>query len=174
MSARPPDGRVRRFTADDFAYEAPPELIAQHPAAERASSRLLVLDRTTGHCRHEAFADFPALLRAGDVLVRNVSRVIPARLAGRRDTGRPAEVLLVHPEPDGTWLAMVHPGGKLKAGRRVLFGDEASVEIVEVVGGGLRRVRFATGCDADAVMRTYGSVPLPPYIRHAPTPDDAD
>ncbi|MDH3496206.1 MAG: tRNA preQ1(34) S-adenosylmethionine ribosyltransferase-isomerase QueA [Gemmatimonadota bacterium] len=167
----------RRFTAADFDYVCPPALIAQRPAPDRAASRLLVLDRATGAVTHRRFPDFPTLLEPGDLLVRNVSRVIPARLLGTRDNGRPAEVLLVHPEPDGTWLAMVHPGGKLKIGRRVWFGaterrsGAAEAEIVDVVGGGLRRVRFH-GLDAGEVMARYGAVPLPPYIQRPP--DDAD
>jgi len=174
VTAPPSDGAPRRFTAQDFAYDAPLELIAQHPPADRGASRLLVLDRATGRCSHRMFSDFPALFRAGDVLVRNVSRVIRARLRGRRENGRPAEILLVHPEREGTWLAMAHPGGKLKVGRRVRFGPDASIEIVGVVGGGLRRIRFDGALDPLGVMERFGSVPLPPYIHHAPTREDAD
>lgn len=160
------------WTVDDFDYACPPGLVAQHPTPNRADSRLLVLGRADGRVTHRAFRDFPALLRPGDVLVLNTSRVIPARLIGARDNGRPAEILLVHADADGTWLAMVHPGGKLKVGRSVWFGGVgeaggvgggAEVEIVEVVGGGLRRVRFH-GVDASEAMRRWGTVPLPPYI----------
>jgi S-adenosylmethionine:tRNA ribosyltransferase-isomerase len=187
------------FTADDVAYDCPVELIAQYPAPQRDDSRLLVLDHATGAIAHRTFRDFPALLRPGDVLVLNTSRVIPARLLGRRDNGAPAEILLVHPVADGTWLAMVHPGGKLKVGRKVWFGDAGeagaaggvgdasagppvrrsaagtalSAEIVEVVGGGLRRIRFH-GADAATVMERYGAVPLPPYIRRPAEPADGD
>jgi S-adenosylmethionine:tRNA ribosyltransferase-isomerase len=185
-ATQPPDAQAP-CTAADFDYDCPPELIAQHPIADRAGSRLLVLGRDSGTIRHGTFRDLPALLEPGDVLVLNTSRVIPARLIGQRDNGRPAEVLLVHPEPDGTWLAMVHPGGKLKAGRRVWVGggemavragraeraDGAEIEIVDVVGGGLRRVRFH-GMDARDVMRQYGTVPLPPYIHRPPDADDRD
>ena len=170
----PPDPEPIR-PADDFDYPCPAELIAQHPAPERSASRLLVLGRTDGRIAHRTFRAFPDLLEAGDVLVLNTSRVMPARLAGRRDNGRPAEVLLVHPEPDGTWLAMVHPGGKLKVGRRVWVGEAegAEIEIVGVVGGGLRRVRFH-GMDARTVMERYGAVPLPPYIQRAPEAGDRE
>ncbi len=162
----------RRYTAADFDYTRPPELIAQRPLAERSGSRLLVLDRRSGDIMHRTFREFPDLLSPGDVLVLNTSRVIPARLTGVRDNGRPAEILLVHSEPDGTWLAMVHPGGKLKTGRSVRFGEDTKAEIVEVVGGGLRRVRFSGALDARGVMDRYGTVPLPPYIRRAPDEDD--
>lgn len=150
--------------ADDFDYEYPAEAVAQRPLAERSASRLLVLDRATGAIAHRAFEDFPSLLEPGDVLVRNTSRVIPARLVGRRENGRPAEILLVHPETEDTWLAMVHPGGKLKRGRTVSFGDDAVAEIVGVVGGGLRRVRFSGARGVADLMHTAGAVPLPPYI----------
>jgi len=125
---------------------------------------LLILSRATGEIQHRQFRDFPSLLAPGDVLVVNVSRVILARLIGRRSNGRPAELLLVHPEADGSWLAMVHPGGKLKAGRTIAFGDDAVAEVSDVMGGGLRRVRFRGSLDGNAVMERYGSVPLPPYI----------
>ena len=156
-----------------FDYELPPDLIAQHPLPDRAAGRLLVLHRGTGIMEHRAFRDFPGLLRAGDLLVRNTSRVIQARLTGVRDNGRPAEVLLVHPEADGSWLAMVHPGGKLKSGRNVRFGEDALVEVGEALGGGLRRVRF-TGMDPAALMQRYGTTPLPPYITRPADPDDRD
>ncbi|MDH4045154.1 MAG: tRNA preQ1(34) S-adenosylmethionine ribosyltransferase-isomerase QueA [Gemmatimonadota bacterium] len=179
--ARAPDAPAR-YAVDDFAYDCPPELIAQYPAPDRADSRLLVLERASGTLAHRAFRDFPTLLHPGDVLVLNTSRVIPARLHGVRDNGRPAEVLLVHAEPDGSWLAMVHPGGKLKVGRRVVFGEAAGAadaagvaeaEIVAVVGGGLRRVRFH-GMEAREAMERFGTVPLPPYIHRAPEADDRE
>jgi S-adenosylmethionine:tRNA ribosyltransferase-isomerase len=169
-----PASPAPRLTAADFDYSCPPELVAQQPAADRAGSRLLVLDRSSGVRSHRRFLDFPSLLTPGDVLVLNVSRVIPARLIGVRENGRPAEVLLVHPASDGTWLAMVHPGGKLKAGRRVRLGSATEIEVLEVVGGGLRRVRFTGPLDARGVMERYGSVPLPPYIRRAPEARDSE
>jgi S-adenosylmethionine:tRNA ribosyltransferase-isomerase len=167
----------RRYSVGDFRYDCPSDLIAQHPAPDRAASRLLVLERSSGRVTHRTFRDFPSLIEPGDVLVLNVSRVMPARLIGQRENGRPAEILLVHPESDGTWLAMVHPGGKLRVGRRVRFGagrqdgGTAEVEIVDVLRGGVRRVRFH-GLEARDVMDHWGAVPLPPYIRRPP--DDAD
>ena len=164
---------LRPFTAGDFDYELPPDLIAQHPV-ERGRSRLLVVHRETGAMEHRYFRDFPSLLQAGDVLVINTTKVIPARLIGTRDNGRPAEVLLVHPDPDGTWLAMVHPGGKLKTGRVVSFGKDATAEIVEVLTGGLRRIRFGGNAGAKGVMERYGATPLPPYITRPAEPEDRD
>src|SRR5216684_519173 len=156
----------------DFEYDLPPELIAQEPLSDRAASRLLVLDRASGSIRHARFPDLVDLLAPKDVLVLNVSRVIPARLHGKRESGNDAELLLVRELPDGTWIAMGHPGGKLKPGRRVTFGDDSAVEIVDRLGGGLRRVRFVGALDARATVAKYGEVPLPPYIRRAVTAAD--
>ena len=158
----------------DFDYDLPSSQIAQHPLADRSASRLLVLDRASGETRHLQFRDLPGLIPPGDVLVLNTSRVIPARLHGKRESGNVAELLMVREQPDGTWLAMGHPGGKLKPGRRVTFGDDSSVEIMEVLGGGLRRVRFAGSLDARATLAKYGEVPLPPYINRSPDSEDKD
>ena len=156
----------------DFDYDLPPEQIAQHPLPDRSASRLLVLDRATGTTRHLHFRDLLELIPPGDFLVLNMSRVIPARLHGKREGGQAAELLLVRALPDGTWLAMGRPGGKLKPGRRVTFGDDSTVEILAVLGGGLRQVRFLGSLDARATLKKYGEVPLPPYIRRPPTTDD--
>ena len=167
--------------ASDFDYQLPPSLIAQHPLPDRGASRLLILDRATGAIRHGRFGDVVDLVAPGDTLVLNVSRVIAARLRGMRDVGSglrgpggKAEFLLVRELPDGTWLAMGHPGGKLKPGRTVRFGDDSAVEVVEMLGGGLRRVRFLGPLDAPATLAKYGEVPLPPYIRRAPNSDDRE
>jgi S-adenosylmethionine:tRNA ribosyltransferase-isomerase len=122
--------------ASDFDYALPPSLIAQEPLPDRDASRLLVLERATGAVRHRGFGDIVELIDPGDVVVINTSRVIPARLRGTRDVGggrsAPAEILLVRELTDGTWLALGLPGGKLKPGRRVRFGDDSEVEILEV------------------------------------------
>jgi len=158
----------------DFDYVLPPELIAQAPLADRSASRLLVLDRARGTMAHQHFRDLPDLIAPRDVLVLNASRVIPARLHGKRESGNEAEILLVKDLGDGTWEAMGHPGGKLKPGRRVTFGEDAGVEILEVLGGGLRRVRFTGALNARATLAKYGEVPLPPYITRAPDAADKE
>src|SRR5437763_3105879 len=165
----------------DFDHPLPPTLIAKDPLPDRAASRLLLLDRASGTTRHPRFSDLAELMAPEDVLVVNVSRVIPARLHGMRlagsgmgGSGGKAELLLVRELPDGTWLAMGHPGGKLKSGRRVTFGPDSTAEIVEALGGGLRRVRFVGALDAPATLAKYGEVPLPPYIRRAPRPEDRE
>ena len=169
------------YRTSDFDYALPGDLIAQHPLPDRAASRLLVLDRATGAIRHGRFGDLVELVAPEDVVVLNVSRVIPARLRGMRDAGSgmrgpggKAELLLVRELPDGTWLAMGHPGGKLKLGRRVTFGPDSAAEVVEVLGGGVRRVRFTGSLDARATLDRYGEVPLPPYIRRTPRPEDRE
>lgn len=149
------------YRTADFDYAYPESLIAQTPSERRDASRLLHLSRD-GTLTHRRFTDLPTLMTRGDVLVVNASRVIKARLEARRDNGRPAEILLVHAEADGTWLAMVHPGGKLKAGRTVTLGD-ATIEVTAVLGGGLRRLRIE-GSTWDEAVDAHGTVPLPPYI----------
>src|SRR6266513_5366219 len=166
--------RVSPMRTSDFDYDLPPSLIAQDPLPDRGGGRLLVLDRAGGAVRHGRFVDGVDLVAPEDVLVVNVSRVIPARLHGKRETGKTAELLLVRELPDGSWIAMGHPGGKLKPGRRVTFGDDSAVEIVDVLGGGLRRIRFAGALDARATLAKYGEVPLPPYIRRAPDAADSE
>ena len=169
------------FRASDFDYPLPVERIAQFPLPDRAASRLLVLERAGGTVRHAQFHDIVGLVAPEDVLVLNTSRVIPARLHGMRDAGSgmrgpggTAEILLVRELSDRTWLAMGHPGGKLKPGRRVTFGGDSAVEIVEMLGGGLRRVKFVGALDAGATLAKYGETPLPPYIRRPPGPDDRE
>src|SRR5207249_5603660 len=168
-----------RYRTSDFDYSLPAGQIAQHPLPDRAASRLLVLDRSSGALRHAHFRDIVALIAPEDVLVLNVSRVIPARLrgirvpgSGTRSPGGEAEILLVRELPDGSWLAMGHPGGKLKPGRIIRFGDDSAVEIVEMLGGGLRRVKFVGALDARATLAKYAETPLPPYIRRPPVPED--
>ena len=167
------------YRTSDFDYSLPAGQIAQHPLPDRAASRLLVLDRSSGALRHAHFRDIVALIAPEDVVVLNVSRVIPARLrgirvpgSGTRSPGGETEILLVRELPDGSWLAMGHPGGKLKPGRIVRFGDDSAVEIVEMLGGGLRRVRFVGALDVPATLAKYGETPLPPYIRRPPGPED--
>ncbi|HET9709910.1 MAG TPA: tRNA preQ1(34) S-adenosylmethionine ribosyltransferase-isomerase QueA [Gemmatimonadales bacterium] len=158
----------------DFDYTLPSDLIAQEPLAERSASRLLVLDRASGAITHRRFTDLPDLVAPADVLVLNASRVIPARLRGVREHGGPAELLIVEQRPDGDWLALGHPGGKLKPGRTVRVGPDSAIEVVEILGGGLRRIRFVGALDGRATLARYGLAPLPPYIHHTPSVDDRE
>ncbi len=146
---------------DEFAYALPDELVAQHPAEPRSSSRLLVdLDGTVAHHRT---ADLPRFVRAGDVLVVNDTRVLPGRLRFRRPTGGAAEILLLEERRAGTWDALVRPSRRLAPGTRVAFGDDLVVEMGEDLGDGRRIVRVETA-DLLAALEAHGEMPLPPYI----------
>lgn len=157
----------------DFDYALPSELIAQTPAPERGGSRLLVIAPGEDGPRlsDRTFADFPALVAPGDLLVLNTTRVRHARFLGTRPSGAPAEVLLLHPAEPGTWLAMGKPGSALREGKRIRLGPDAEIETVGVRDDGHRVVRFV-GLDDDRAIARYGRLPLPPYISRAPGPDD--
>ncbi|HIT32814.1 MAG TPA: tRNA preQ1(34) S-adenosylmethionine ribosyltransferase-isomerase QueA [Candidatus Enterenecus stercoripullorum] len=150
----------------DFYFDLPKELIAQTPLERRDGSRLLTLDRVTGETRHLHFYDLPSLLRPGDCLVLNDSRVLPARLFGRRETGGACEVLLLIDRGDQVWECLVRPGKKLKPGTKITFGDGAlTAQVVEEVEGGNRLIRFDyEGIFLESLER-LGKMPLPPYIR---------
>jgi S-adenosylmethionine:tRNA ribosyltransferase-isomerase len=176
-----PELTVQLRTAD-FEYDLPDELIAQTPLADRAASRLLVVRRADGGTEGQRdggteeladrrFADLPSLIPPGDLLVLNTTRVRHARLIGRRPSGAPAEVLLLHPAADDTWIAMGKPGSALRPGKRILLGEGIEAETVEVLEDGYRRVRII-GATAEEAMRRLGRLPLPPYIEREPTDED--
>ncbi|MBO5340158.1 MAG: tRNA preQ1(34) S-adenosylmethionine ribosyltransferase-isomerase QueA [Oscillospiraceae bacterium] len=149
----------------DFDFELPEELIAQTPLEQRDASRLLTLDKQTGRTGHHHFYDLADMLQPGDCLVMNDSRVLPARLLGRRETGGACEVLLLIDRGDKTWECLVRPGRKLKPGAKVVFGDgELTGEIVAEVEGGNRLVRFDYEGIFLEVLERLGRMPLPPYI----------
>ena len=150
----------------DFYFDLPPELIAQTPLERRDASRLLALDKATGATRHLHFYDLPSLLHPGDCLVLNDSRVLPARLIGKRTGGGACEVLLLIDRGDKVWECLVRPGKKLRPGAKVTFGDgELSAQVVGEEAGGNRLVRF----DYDGIfletLERLGKMPLPPYIK---------
>lgn len=150
----------------DFYFDLPPELIAQTPLERRDSSRLLALDRTTGETRHMHFYDLPTLLRPGDCLVLNDSRVLPARLIGKRAGGGACEVLLLIDRGDKVWECLVRPGKKLRPGAKVTFGDgELSAEVVGEGADGNRLVRFDYEGIFLETLERLGKMPLPPYIK---------
>ncbi|NUM46424.1 MAG: tRNA preQ1(34) S-adenosylmethionine ribosyltransferase-isomerase QueA [Anaerolineales bacterium] len=151
----------------DFDYDLPPEFIAQTPAEPRDSSRLLVLERATGQITHTLFREIDRFLRPGDLLVLNETRVIPARLFGRKLTGGRIEILLLRRVDETTWDTLV--GGKgMTTGKRLQLEDGPQGEVIEMLDGAERRIRFETPL-ADYLNRA-GHVPLPPYIR-APLAD---
>ena len=152
---------------NDFYYDLPPELIAQTPLEKRDESRLLCLDKETGELSHHHFYELPDFLRAGDCLILNNSRVLPARLLGRRLPGGGAcEVLLLQDKGDKVWECLVRPGKHLREGARVSFGDgELTAEIAEVLPDGNRLVRFDYNGIFLEVLERLGKMPLPPYIK---------
>lgn len=158
----------------DYDFELPAELIAQEPLAERDASRLMVLRRSTEEIEHRSFRDLPELFEPGDVLGRNVSRVIRARLLGTRASGAPGEVLLLNPHADGSWEAMVHPGGKLRPGRKLRVGPDLEVEILAMTERRTRIVALHSPMPADEAIERYGHVPLPPYITRPDRESDAE
>jgi S-adenosylmethionine:tRNA ribosyltransferase-isomerase len=165
---KPSDGS----RTSDYDYALPAERIARYPASRRDESRLLVVPRDGGAFQHLSFRDVVRFFEPGDVLVVNESKVLPARLLGRKPSGAPSEVLLIRPVSAGSaeaaegkvWEALVRPGGKLKPGRRVIVSDELSVEIIDSTEGGGRVVRLDTPLSAEAALERFGHVPLPPYL----------
>ena len=175
----------------DFYYELPEELIAQSPLARREQSRMLCMDRLTGETSHRRFFDLPGALRKGDCLVLNDSRVIPARLLGRKDTGGAVEVVLLREagkerldgidgaarvdsggakagkeaDPAPMWECLVRPGRRIKPGAKLIFGDgELTAAVAAELDGGNRLIRFdCKGVFLEALER-LGKMPLPPYI----------
>jgi S-adenosylmethionine:tRNA ribosyltransferase-isomerase len=166
-----------------FDYALPHELIASHPTARRDESRLLVIHRATDTFQHRAFRDILSYVPAGDAIVVNETRVIPARLRGRKSTGARAEVLLLHPavvelpESGGderTWIALVRPGAKLRPGSVIEISSELAVEVTDALPDGRRIVRLVTSLDVAAALERYGEIPLPPYIERAPEVADRE
>jgi S-adenosylmethionine:tRNA ribosyltransferase-isomerase len=157
----------------EFDYELPEELIAQAPLAERDAARMLSVDRARGEWRDGAFAELPDLLRAGDVLVVNNTRVFPARLVGARvPTGGRVELFLLEELEPLVWTALARPARRLHAGARLAFGDgRLRAEVLTEHEDGRRTVRFVCASDFDALLEETGRTPLPPYIKRAD--DDA-
>ncbi len=151
----------------DFYYDLPEELIAQTPLERRDASRLLTLHKETGAREHLHFYDLPKLLRPGDCLVMNDSRVLPARLLGHREPGGGAcEVLLLIDRGNKTWECIVRPGKKLRTGAKLSFGDGMlTAEVTEVLESGNRLVRFDYDGIFLEVLERLGKMPLPPYIK---------
>ncbi|MGA2502596.1 MAG: tRNA preQ1(34) S-adenosylmethionine ribosyltransferase-isomerase QueA [Anaerolineales bacterium] len=151
----------------DFDYDLPSSFIAQTPVEPRDSSRMLVLNRSSGTLEHRQFREIGQYLHPGDLLVVNRTRVIPARIFARKTTGGSVEILLVRREDTFTWECLV--GGKgLTAGKTIAIEDGPSAEIVEVLEGSRRRIRFTE--PIEPFFPLIGNVPLPPYI-HEPLKD---
>ena len=150
----------------EFDYQLPPELIAQEPTTERDASRLLVLSRASGQVAHRTFSDLPEHFRAGDLLIVNDTKVIPARLFGTFEDGKSVEVLLVRPVKGQTWEALVKPAKLARVGRKLLLACGHLAVTVAAQGiYGHRILRLPVDVDLRGILRSYGVTPLPPYIK---------
>lgn len=172
----------------DYDFELPPDLIAQSPSERRDASRVMIVDRASGTVRHGHFGDITGLIPPGDVLVLNTTKVLRARLLGTRDSGAPAEVMLLRHVGDERWEALVHPGGKLRPGRRIRVplparvagrvpdeaGEFLQVRIESVTDRRTRIVRLETPLPQLEAVERFGHVPLPPYIHRADEATDAE
>ena len=152
----------------DFYYDLPERLIAQDPLLKRSDSRLMLLDKNTGEIEHSVFNKLPEYLKPGDCLVINNTKVIPARLIGKKEgTGGAVEILLLKRISDDVWETLVKPGKKLRTGARVSFGDGIlKAEIMDVLEDGNRHVKFEYDGIFEEVLNELGEMPLPPYITH--------
>lgn len=157
---------------DELDYSLPEELIAQHPLERRDESRLLVLDRADRSMRCDVFRNVSRYLRSGDCLALNRTRVIRARLRGRKATGGEVEIFLLREEAPGAWEALVRPSARVKPGAEVTLAGGVRATVEDVLPEGRRRVHFDTPNVLDVLQRA-GEVPLPPYI-HRDHPEPLD
>ena len=152
----------------DFDYDLPKELIAQTPIEKRDESKLMVLDRSNETIEHKKFKDIVEYLKPGDVLVRNNTKVIPARLYGKKVTGANVEFLLLNNIEDDIWECIVRPGNKLHVGAKVIFGDGLlRAEVLDTMEGGTRKVKFSYEGIFNEILDKIGLMPLPPYIHES-------
>ena len=162
------DKRGNNMNVKDFDFELPQELIAQDPLADRSSSRLLILDKKTGALRHEVFRHITDELKAGDCLVINNTKVIPARLLGiREETGAAVETLLLKRRERDVWEVLTRPGKKTRPGTVLSFGGGLlQATVLEVIEDGNRLIRFQYEGIFEELLDRLGQMPLPPYITH--------
>lgn len=148
----------------DYFYELPEELIAQTPAEKRELSRLMTLERSTGKTDHKHFYDIIDLINPGDCLVLNNTKVIPARVFGKNESGREIEMLLLRDRGDDVWECLLRPARKVKIGETIRFGDELVGEVIDIVEDGNRLIKFEYSGIFIEILERIGTTPLPPYI----------
>jgi S-adenosylmethionine:tRNA ribosyltransferase-isomerase len=158
----------------DFHFHLPEELIAQEALADRKSSRMMLVDRAAQTFTDMNFSDITDILRAGDVLVINNTKVFPARLNGTLETGGHVEIFLVNETAPMTWEALARPAKRLKEGKVIFFGDKLRATVVGKLESGSVVVRFECNGDFDSVLEEIGRTPLPPYIKRDASSPDAD
>ncbi len=163
----------KEFRLESYDYELPEELIAQFPSPKREESRLLVLDRQTGKIRHhERFREIETYFRPGDLLVANDSRVFPARLLGRKETGGQVEILLLRLPQEGEPVPALYRGKRPREGLRIFFSEGLEGEIVRLLEGGKVEILLKAHGDLLSLLEKIGRVPLPPYIKRLPVDED--
>lgn len=164
MPARDP------YALSSYQFDLPSEQIAQYPRVPRDQSRLMVIERKSGQITEMVFRDIADFLQERDRLIFNDTKVIPARLIGKRPTGGETEIFLTRMRGEGLWEAMVRPGRKLRAGSRVIFSEIFSCEILERLPDGGALVQFHYEGNFDALLDQHGKIPLPQYIRREADP----
>jgi len=152
-----------------YCYHLPPDLVAQYPVEKRSESRLLKLDKSSGSISHYKFSDIVDFLQAGDVIVVNKTKVIPARLFGTKSTGAKVEIFLLNQLDENTWECLVKPGRKLQIGSEVIFSKDFKAEIIDHAAEGGRIVKFFWKGDFWKQLNEMGKMPLPPYIKRDST-----
>lgn len=155
---------MQKLSTDMFDYELPKEFIAQTPVEPRDHSRLLVYNRQTDSIQHRHFYNLPEYLRAGDVLVINETRVLPARLMGWRETGGIIELLLLNRREKDIWETLARPGRRIRPGERLIFSEKLSADVLRILEDGGRLVRFNYEGIFEEILDELGQMPLPPYI----------
>lgn len=158
----------------DFDYDLPDDLIAQEPPARRGDSRMLAADRRTSALKDLSFRDFPSFIGKGDVLVVNNTKVFPARLIGRSETGARIELFLVEERGERKWEALAKPVRRLKPGKRIIFSERLSAVVEEITKEGRVIAEFEFDGEFDHVLDEIGKTPLPPYIKREREGPDAD
>jgi len=155
---------LQKLSTDMFNYELPKEFIAQTPVEPRDHSRLLVYNRNTDSVEHRYFYNLPEYLKAGDVLVINETRVLPARLMGKKQTGGIVELLLLNRREKDIWETLARPGRRIRPGERLVFSERLQAEVLESLPDGGRLIRFIYDGIFEEILDELGQMPLPPYI----------
>jgi len=158
----------------DFLFDLPEHLIAQVPLENRQNSRMLVVDRESGSLADRTFSEFSSFLTNGDLVVLNNTKVFPARLLGRSETGASVEIFLVEKMSEGVWVTLAKPGRRLHPGKKIFFGDRLTAEVLEKTPDGKVVIKFQTSDNFDDILQEIGKTPLPPYIKRNETSIDSD
>ena len=158
----------------EFDFDLPSRLIAQTPPDVRESSRMLAISRANRSFTDGHFVDLPRFLRSGDVLVLNNTKVVPARLFGQSETGANIEIFLVKENEPGVWETLARPARRLNIGKKILFGEKLTAEVVEKMPDGRVVLRFKYVGDFDQILDAIGKTPLPPYIKREASATDTD